>query len=233
MPYNYVAAADSAPFSEAPAAVMECLSRLIWAGTTVTNGSPRPLFNELLAVGYFETMKMDVSVLPCGPEHLLVWAPAKSLQYHDDGEKTLGDLVATWSLGAPGDMFFRIKKAYAHPVLNEASYDPTEEVVKGSDYWQERAALNNVDAHPHRPQSKTKQALPRQKFLPALIYQGYKREIDCQELGEESLRSRAVPHSHVNRFGNTLLDDGFSLWSNNHGFAGPSTSAFAGFSSNA
>ena len=75
---------------------------------------------------------------------LLLYAPANPAQYHDDGEKTLGDLVATWSLGAPGSMFFRIKKAYAHPILNEASYDPTEEVVMGSDYWEERTKLNNV-----------------------------------------------------------------------------------------
>ena len=46
------------------------------------------------------------------------------------------------SLGAPGDMFFRIKKSYAHPILNEASYDPTEKVVMGSGYWQERTNLN-------------------------------------------------------------------------------------------
>lgn len=60
----------------------------------------------------------------------------------DDGEKTLGNLVATWSLGAPGDMFFRIKKAYAHPVLNEAT--PTGDVVIGPDCWEERTNLNNA-----------------------------------------------------------------------------------------
>ena len=41
-------------------------------------------------------------------------------------------------------MYFRIKKAYAHPILNEATYDPMEEVVMGSDYWEERTNLNGI-----------------------------------------------------------------------------------------
>lgn len=43
-------------------------------------------------------------------------------------------------------MFFRIKKNFAHPTLDEASYDPMREVVMGSDYWAERRALNAVFA---------------------------------------------------------------------------------------
>ena len=76
--------------------------------------------------------------------HLLLPAIAHKTQYHDDGEKELDDLVSTWSLGAPGEMFFRIKKSYAHPVLSEATYNPKSEVVMGSDYWNERATLNNI-----------------------------------------------------------------------------------------
>lgn len=41
-------------------------------------------------------------------------------------------------------MFFRIKKSYAHPDLDEATYNPKQEVVMGSDYWKERIALNNL-----------------------------------------------------------------------------------------
>lgn len=61
MPYHYIAAADSAPFSEAPSAIMESLNRLTWASNVVVGGKPYPPRNELLAVGYMETQKMDVS----------------------------------------------------------------------------------------------------------------------------------------------------------------------------
>ena len=85
-------------------------------------------------------------MLPCGAHfsHLLLPAIAHKKQYHDDGEKELDDLVSTWSLGAPGEMFFRIKKSYAHPVLREATYNPQSEVVMGSDYWKARAALTGI-----------------------------------------------------------------------------------------
>lgn len=60
MPYDYVAVADSAPFSEAPRVIMGALNRLTWAGEHATKGSPHPPRNELLAVGYMESMKMGV-----------------------------------------------------------------------------------------------------------------------------------------------------------------------------
>ena len=62
MPYSYVAAADSAPFSEAPLPIMEALSRLTWAGNVIA-GQHYPPRNELLAVGYMEDQKMGVSVI--------------------------------------------------------------------------------------------------------------------------------------------------------------------------
>lgn len=71
-------------------------------------------------------------------------AVADLLQYHDDGESELDDLVSTWSLGGAGEMYFRIKKRFAHPILSEAAYDPTADVVMGSDYWEERIALNSL-----------------------------------------------------------------------------------------
>ena len=61
MPYDYVAVADSAPFSQAPPAILNALNRLTWAGDHATQRSPHPPRNELLAVGYMETMKMNVS----------------------------------------------------------------------------------------------------------------------------------------------------------------------------
>lgn len=52
---------------------------------------------------------------------------------------------------------------------------------------------------------------------------------DYQEPGKESVGSRAVSYSRVNKYGRTsLLEDGFSLWSNKHGFAGLSTSEYSG-----
>ena len=61
MPYDYVAVADSAPFSKAPHAILGALNRLTWAGDYATKGSPHAPRNELLAVGYMESMKMGVS----------------------------------------------------------------------------------------------------------------------------------------------------------------------------
>ena len=60
MPYNYVAAPDSAPFSEAPPAIVEALNRLTWAGNVAVKGKVYPPRNELLAVGYMEAQKMGV-----------------------------------------------------------------------------------------------------------------------------------------------------------------------------
>ena len=69
------------------------------------------------------------------------------MQYHDDGEKQLDDLVSTWSLGAPAEMFFRMKKKFAHPRLEESVYNPNSEVVMGSDFWEERLKLNELYHH--------------------------------------------------------------------------------------
>ena len=51
--------------------------------------------------------------------------------------------MCTWSLGGTAEMSFRIKKRYAHPYLSEAFYDPTQEVVMGSDFWEERIAASS------------------------------------------------------------------------------------------
>ena len=58
------------------------------------------------------------------------------MQWDDDGERELDDLVSTWSLGAPAHMEFRIKKSHAHPNIGETSYNPNDEVVMGSDFWE-------------------------------------------------------------------------------------------------
>ena len=86
-------------------------------------------------------------------------ALADPLQYHDDGEGELDELVgtSTWSLGDAGEMSFRIKKrllcemtfvirkpSRIPPFVAEATYDPTAEVVMGSDFWEERIAVNSL-----------------------------------------------------------------------------------------
>ena len=61
MPYKYVVPTDSAPFNEAPEPILEALRRMLWAGQHIIPNSQFEAFNELLAVGYFEGMKMGVS----------------------------------------------------------------------------------------------------------------------------------------------------------------------------
>ena len=80
------------------------------------------------------------------------------MQYHDDGEKELDDLVATWSLGAQAEMFFRMKQSHAHPVLKETSYNPNSPVVMGSDFWQERMALNDSFKNDTKAEYRKKKA---------------------------------------------------------------------------
>ena len=60
-PYNYVVAVDSKPFSAAPAPILDALQRLAWAGNKSVGDGTFQGFNELLAVGYFEEGKMNVS----------------------------------------------------------------------------------------------------------------------------------------------------------------------------
>ena len=61
LPYNFIASPDTQAFSQAPAAIMDALNRLTWAGKdAVKDGSYRP-FNELLCLGYMEDQRIKVS----------------------------------------------------------------------------------------------------------------------------------------------------------------------------
>lgn len=63
VPYKYVVSVDSKAFSDAPAEILTALSRLSWAtekAVTRVGGQYQPP-NELLALGYFEQMKIGVS----------------------------------------------------------------------------------------------------------------------------------------------------------------------------
>ncbi|KAJ5786325.1 uncharacterized protein N7503_011537 [Penicillium pulvis] len=93
MPYKYVVSVASKGFNEAPDAILRCLGRLTWAteqAVTAAGGLILPP-NELLALGYFEGMKIG---------------------FHDDGEKSLGPTIATLSLGASSTMKIRMKHQY-------------------------------------------------------------------------------------------------------------------------
>ncbi|KAF2454032.1 hypothetical protein BDY21DRAFT_291810 [Lineolata rhizophorae] len=95
MPYKYVAKNPSKSFEEAPDAVRETRSRMEWACRQCLgngwDGTNHHGFNELLCVGYHGKNKMD---------------------YHDDGEKGLGPVVAALSIGYPADMRFRLKSKH-------------------------------------------------------------------------------------------------------------------------
>lgn len=61
MPYEYVVATDTKAFSDAPPAVMTALESLEWAAARAVEDNSFEIFNELLAVGYFQDSKMGVS----------------------------------------------------------------------------------------------------------------------------------------------------------------------------
>ncbi|OXV10959.1 hypothetical protein Egran_01280 [Elaphomyces granulatus] len=114
MPSNY-----NIRFSEAPLAVMHALGRLTWAARTVAGEDTLP--NELLLVGYFETMSMG---------------------YHDDGESGLGPTVTTLSLGGRATMKVRMKREYYlgfHKSRDDLVKD--DPVLVGCCKYEERIAL--------------------------------------------------------------------------------------------
>lgn len=66
MPYKYVVSVASKGFNEAPDGILRSLGRLTWAteqAVTAAGGTVLPP-NELLALGYFEGMKIGVSLPP-------------------------------------------------------------------------------------------------------------------------------------------------------------------------
>ncbi|ETS85009.1 hypothetical protein PFICI_03034 [Pestalotiopsis fici W106-1] len=106
-PYKFGVAVKTVAFRDAPEPILRGVSQLSWAqrvsiedtksmieeeGITYSSTSmtlKSEPFNELLALGYFESSVIN---------------------YHDDGEKDLGPTVATLSLGSPSIMRFRPKK---------------------------------------------------------------------------------------------------------------------------
>lgn len=64
MPYNYVVGHDnSTSMADAPVGIKEAVRRMTWAAKRNIADSDFINFNEVLAIGYFETMKMGVRIL--------------------------------------------------------------------------------------------------------------------------------------------------------------------------
>ncbi|KAF7862641.1 hypothetical protein EAF04_007514 [Stromatinia cepivora] len=90
-PYKFLVAHEANSFEDAPAPILKAMQRMTWAGKQAFAGKDDTEFtpfNEILCLGYFENMHIG---------------------YHDDGEDTLGETVATLSLGASSTMCFRPK----------------------------------------------------------------------------------------------------------------------------
>ncbi|CAD6443867.1 cb27798f-838e-4cbf-b0df-89cd4318de08 [Sclerotinia trifoliorum] len=90
-PYKFLVAHEANSFQNAPPPILKAMQRMTWAGKQAFAGKEDVEFtplNEVLCLGYFENMHIG---------------------YHDDGEDTLGETVATLSLGASSTMCFRPK----------------------------------------------------------------------------------------------------------------------------
>ena len=64
MPYNYVVGHDnSTRLADSPSPIKEAMRRMTWAAKRIVLDGDFIAFNELLAVGYYENMKMNVRSL--------------------------------------------------------------------------------------------------------------------------------------------------------------------------
>ena len=71
MPYNYVVGHDnSTSLAEAPKAIKEAVRRMTWAAKRIVPDKEFVGFNELLAIGYLESMKMNVRALSLPPANV-------------------------------------------------------------------------------------------------------------------------------------------------------------------
>lgn len=126
MPYNYVVGHDnSTSLADAPEGIKEAVRRMTWAAKRAVSGDDFVDFNEVLAIGYLETMKMN---------------------YHDDGEISLGPTVASISLGCPAKMKWRLKMRYwcGFKDKGRKHYDPDQPVLPGCRKPEERHKLNEL-----------------------------------------------------------------------------------------
>ncbi|CAF9907780.1 MAG: hypothetical protein ALECFALPRED_003886 [Alectoria fallacina] len=126
MPYNYVVGHDnSTSLADAPEGIKEAVRRMTWAAKRAVVDEDFVAFNEVLAIGYFETMKMN---------------------YHDDGEVSLGPTVASISLGCPAKMKWRLKMKYwcGFKDKDRKHYEPDQPILRGCRKPEERRKLNEL-----------------------------------------------------------------------------------------
>ena len=132
-------AVGSESFRAAPAEIRDAMQCLEWAASSSVPYETNQGFNEMLAVGYFESNKMGVSVLF---SHSLCH-PDINFQFHDDGEKELGPTIATLSLGGRATMSLRMKERYYRGFTKGGKYNPREPLLPGCAFEEDRKSLNN------------------------------------------------------------------------------------------
>ena len=176
LPYKYIVGVDCKGFSTAPKAIIAALQRLSWAGNRAVSGDCKE-FNELLAVGYFDQGKMDVSFRFPTSFHAYILTNSFSIQYHDDGEKDLGPTVASLSLGGSATMTVRMKSKYYTGLTKGGNY-LHEPILPGAWAAEKRKAFNlEYDAKIKQlPESERKLAV--EKFHKSLG----KRPTNCPAL---------------------------------------------------
>ena len=142
MPYGYVVNVDQRSFRDAPPVIMRAMDRCEWAATqSDLDPQEHKPFNEVLVIGYFEAGKMEVSgrlAFRSAPTN------ARKTQYHDDGEESLGPVIATLSLGGSAKMTFKMKDRYYKGLTKTGKYDPKEFVPPGAALEEERKELNKL-----------------------------------------------------------------------------------------
>ena len=146
MPYNYVVGHDnSTSLADAPEGIKEAVRRMTWAAKRAVADEDFVAFNEVLAIGYFETMKMNVRALFRPPVHVR-YPLANISQYHDDGEVSLGPTVASISLGCPAKMKWRLKMKYwcGFKDKDRKHYEPDQPILRGCRKPEERGKLNKL-----------------------------------------------------------------------------------------
>ena len=146
MPYDYVVGHDnSTSLADAPEGIKEAVRRMTWAAKRTVPVEDFVDFNEVLVIGYLETMKMNVRVL-FQPPDFVCYPLTNGSQFHDDGEISLGPTVTSISLGCSAIMKWRLKMGFWCGFKDKARkhYDPVQPILPGCRKPEERRKLNEL-----------------------------------------------------------------------------------------
>ena len=138
MPYKYVVEVDSRPFKGAPEVLLLALNRLTWATKYTVPVTEYLKPNELLTLGYLDKMSIGVCT---GFRFSGLRTSLTSLQYHDDGEESLGPTIATLSLGAKSTMYIRMKDKYYKGFTKNMKPLDNDPVLPGCAKYEEKIDL--------------------------------------------------------------------------------------------